>query len=139
MCMYIYALLHSNACTYCSEILKIIVSIVHWTLLSNFHLLHHPQTLHCLKAITKYRNVHAYLCALRLHACIYHSQMFFGCIIDTSLMFIPNFIKIQSHSAEIYGFVYCPNLHVHLHVLGLHERMCMPMNNNILLRMPIMT
>ena len=30
-----------------------------WTLLSNFHFLHHPQILTCLEAIAKYRNMHA--------------------------------------------------------------------------------
>ena len=46
----------------CMQILlqqcEIVVSI-HRTLLSNFHFLHHPQILHCLEAIAKYRNVHA--------------------------------------------------------------------------------
>ena len=49
-----------HACTYCSRSVKIILSI-HWTLLSNFHFLHHPKILHHSKAITKYRNMHACL------------------------------------------------------------------------------
>ena len=56
---------------------KIVVSI-HWTLLSNFPFLHHPPFLHRLKTITKYRNVHARLRALRARACTYGSQIFFG-------------------------------------------------------------
>ena len=61
-----------HVCMYCSRRVKIVVSI-HWTLLSNFH---HPQIVHCLTAITKSRNVHACLCALRSHACTYHSKHF---------------------------------------------------------------
>ena len=56
---------------------KIIVSI-HWTLLSNFPFLHHHPFLHRLKTMTKYRNMHARLRALRARACTYWSQFFFG-------------------------------------------------------------
>ena len=66
-----------HACTYRSRSAKVFCSI-HCTLLSNFHLLHHSRILHCLKTITKHRNVHAPLCALYSHACTYHSQFFFG-------------------------------------------------------------
>ena len=82
----------SHACSYHSRILKILVSI-YLTLLRNFYFLQHTQILYCLKAITKYRNVHEHLCALRSHACTHHSQMFLWCISDTSLMFIPIFIN----------------------------------------------
>ena len=61
-----------HAYTYCSRSWKIVVSI-HWTLLSNFHFLHHPQILHCLKAIEKYRNMHAHLCTWSSYACTYTS------------------------------------------------------------------
>ena len=69
-----------HACTNYYRREKISVSI-HLTFLSNFHFLHHLQILHCLKAITKYRNMHVCLCALRSHACTYHSQFFFRCIL----------------------------------------------------------
>ena len=49
-----YARMHAHIAL---EVTKIIVSI-HWTLLSNFNFLHHPQIMFCLKAIDKYRNVH---------------------------------------------------------------------------------
>ena len=45
-----------------------------WTLLSNFYFLHHPHILTCLKAIAKYRNMHAPLYTLCSHACTYHSR-----------------------------------------------------------------
>ena len=57
-----------HACKYCYRSAEIILSI-HWTLLSNFNFLCHPQILHCLKAMDKYRNIHALLCALCSHAC----------------------------------------------------------------------
>ena len=60
--------LHLHACTYRSKSVKIIVSL-HWTILSNFHFLYHPQIMCCLKYIIKYRNEHVYLCPLCLHAC----------------------------------------------------------------------
>ena len=63
----------SHACTYHLRRAKIFLSI-HWTLMSKFYFLHHPRIQHCLKAITKYRNVHACLCLLCLHAYTYHSQ-----------------------------------------------------------------
>merc|ERR1712082_11917 len=56
---------------------KIIVSI-HWTLLSNLPFLHHPPFLHRLKTMTKYRNMHARLRALRARAHTYGPQIFFG-------------------------------------------------------------
>ena len=65
--------LHSHACTYCLRNPKIAVSI-HWTLLSNFNFLQHLQIRHCFKAITKYGNMHAHLCALYSHACTYCSR-----------------------------------------------------------------
>ena len=63
----------SHAWSYCSRRAKIVVSI-HWTLLSSFYFLHHPQIMLCLKAITKYRNVHAHLCVLCSHAWRYCSR-----------------------------------------------------------------
>merc|ERR1712239_67941 len=49
---------------------------IHWTLLTNFHFLHHPQFLHRLKTIAKYRNVHAHsgLKFLFVLACYLHEH-----------------------------------------------------------------
>ncbi len=66
--------LHLHACTYCSRSTKIIVSI-HWFILSNFNFLNHPKIMHCLKAIAKYRSVHAHFCALPWHACTYEADL----------------------------------------------------------------
>ena len=53
-----------HACTYHSRrALRI-----HWTLLSNFHFLHHPQIMHCLKAIAKYGNMPVYANCAHMHA-----------------------------------------------------------------------
>ena len=46
---------------------------IHKTLSSTFNFLHCSQILCCLKTIAKYRNVHASLCTLCLHACKYCS------------------------------------------------------------------
>ena len=63
---------------------EIVVSI-HCILLINFYFLHHPQFLHHLKTITKYRNVHACLRTLCASARTYGSQIFFGaCFIHPS-------------------------------------------------------
>ena len=55
----------------------LIVSI-HWTILSNFHFLHHLQILNNLIAITKYRNMHTCLHALHVRASRYCSPFFLG-------------------------------------------------------------
>ena len=53
---------HSDSCRVTPEVLKI-----------NFNFLPHHQILHCLKAITKYRNACEYLCScVRMHAHIVH-------------------------------------------------------------------
>ena len=105
----------SHACVYHLRRAKLFVS-KHSTILSNFNFLHHSQILHCLKAITKYKNMHACLCALRSHACTYHS-IYFWCILDTSSIILSSLKKIQPNLAGISWFIYCPNLHAHLHVL----------------------
>ena len=46
--------------------------------LRNFHFLHHHQILHCLKAITDYRNVRAIVRALRARVHTYRLQILFG-------------------------------------------------------------
>ena len=43
---------------------------VRWTYESMLY----PQCMHCLNAIAKYRNMHACLSALCLHACTYRSE-----------------------------------------------------------------
>ena len=72
----IFMCIASHACTFNSRSGNI-VFIIHWILLSKFNFLHHPQILNCLKSIAKYRNMHARLCALHLHACTYHFHFFF--------------------------------------------------------------
>ena len=63
MCMHVYA-----NYTRMHEHISQEVSIP-LTILINFHFLHHPRVLHCLKAIAKLRKVHAHLCAFaRMHA-----------------------------------------------------------------------
>ena len=64
-CVHIYAHRNAKMCM-----------IIHWTVLRRFGFLHHPPILHCLKAITDYREVYAHLRMLVAHACMYYSQFF---------------------------------------------------------------
>ena len=65
------------ACVHALRSAKISIHI-HWTIPRNFHILHDPQILHCLKVITDYRNVRVRLRVLRAPACMYCFQIFLG-------------------------------------------------------------
>ncbi len=95
---------------------------LHWILLINFNFLRHPRILYCWKAIAKYRNVHARLCTLCLHACTYHSRSA-KIIGSIHWIFLSNNFNFL-HQPQI---LYCleanakyRNLHAHLCALHLH-------------------
>ena len=77
---------------------------------------------------TRYRNKHTHLHALCkcMHAFTYCSKF------DTSLIIIQCSMKIRLHLPEIWGFVHCPKLHTHFHVLCV--QVCTPENNIYKLR-----
>ena len=108
--------MHPHAC----RIVKIVGNI-HWILLSNFHFLHQPHVLHCLKAITKYRNVHTHFCVVCEYMLILLPN-FFWCILDTFLTILQSFKKIWVMSYEglftAPSFVHvstCICMHAHTH------------------------
>ena len=109
------------ACTYCSKSEKIIVNI-HWTILSNFDFPHHPQIMHSLKAITKYRNMHAHCACIHAHIV----PNFFWCILETYSMFIPYFVKIWVNLAEKLRCVTLSKLHACFHAVCIHANICRP-------------
>ena len=111
---------------------------IHWTFLRNFHFLHQPHNLHCLKAITSHKYVSAYLHALRAHACTY-CTIFHWFILDTYMKIVQCFIKIRVHLAEKLRCVLLAKLHAHFHTLCVHVCTCMPMKIINQLRRPILT
>ena len=81
---------------------------IHWTLLSNFNILHLSQILHCLKAIVKYRNMHARLFALRFHACTYcciraKIIVFIGPSWATLIFFIISKFTLDPHEQQSFS------------------------------------
>ena len=71
-------------------------------------------------------------------ACMYLLlPMFSWFILDTFLIIVPSFIKIQLHLAEIWGFVFDPKLRAYFHTLCMHMRTCTRKNIINQLRRPI--
>ena len=97
---------------------------MHWTLLRIYYFLHHPQMLHCLEAITKYRNMHAHLCLLCWRDECF-TPRFFGCVIETSLITIPSFIKIRPLKLKYNSlFTALKDMHVYLGCASISAGAC---------------
>ena len=131
---------HLNMLRMCVHVciaFKFVASSIHWTLLSNFLFLDHPQIVNCLKAITKYWNVHAHLHMLRMRACTICSEFWVHSwnLLDN----VSSFIKIQLHLVEIWRFVYCLKLCACFHMLCMHVHTCKPTNIINQLERPILT
>ena len=81
---------------------------------------------------------HIYAHCLLAYACMrVPLPNVFWCILDTSYIFIPRFIKIRPHLAEKWGLIFFPKLRACFHALCVHTLTCMHKNNFDQLRRPI--